>query len=237
MENLDPKESFCHLSSAIGHKVVNALSTIVSQAEILRTVYGSSGKVRAEIDQAIDSINGAALDSALVIQRMMDCGHEAIMIDPTRPDQGWEEVYLDRLVSEAAVMERERLGPGVSLVTDTAPVPAIRGQPRALRSMLKALIDNATESLARGSGTITVRTFVEPDGRIVVEVRDDGTGISAEALERAADPFFTTKPGHRGIGLTIARSIWRRHRGFALIESEPGRGTVVRFTVSGVARP
>ena len=51
MENLDPKESFCHLSSAVGHKVVNALSTIVSQAEILRTLYGSSGEGRDEADQ------------------------------------------------------------------------------------------------------------------------------------------------------------------------------------------
>jgi len=237
MENLDPKESFCLLSSAVGHKVVNALSTIVSQAEILRTLYGPPGGGRDEPGHAIDSIVGAALDSAVVIQRMMDCSHEAVMMDPTRPDQGWEEVHLDRLLSQAADMQREHLGPGVGLVADTAPVPAIRGQPHAIRSMLKALIDNAKESLTSGTGTITVRTFMEPDGRIAVEVRDDGTGLSAEVLERAADPFFTTKPGHRGIGLTIARSIWRRHRGFAIIESEPGKGTVVRCTVSGTARP
>ena len=49
-------------------------------------------------------------------------------------------------------MQREHLGPGVGLVADTAPVPAIRGQPRSIRSMLKALIDNATESLTHRDG-------------------------------------------------------------------------------------
>src|SRR5947199_10220549 len=107
---------------------------------------------------------------------MMDFSNEAVMMDPTRPDQGWEEVHLDRLVSEAADMQREHLGPGVGLVADTAPVPAIRGQPRALRSMLRALNDNATESLTHGTGNITGRTFIEPDGRNAVQVRDDGTG-------------------------------------------------------------
>jgi len=235
MEDLDSKELFCHLASSVGHKVVNSLSTIVSQAEILRTVYGSSGEHRAEIDQAIGSIIKTALDSALVTQRMMDYSHEAVMTDRSRPDRGWEEVRLDRLIAELADPVRERLGPGITLALDLAPLPPILGQLKALRHLITLLIENAAESLAGRSGTVTVRTYEEPDGRIAVEVRDDGAGISDDVLEHATDPFFSTKPEHRGVGLTLARGIWRLHRGFMLIESEPGQGTVVRLTVAGLA--
>ena len=44
-------------------------------------------------------------------------------------------------------------------------------------------------------------------------------------LRRATEPFFSTKPDHAGVGLTIAQGIWRRHRGSLSIESQPGQGT------------
>lgn len=237
-ETPDPRELFCHLSSAVGHKLVNALSTIVSQAEILRNLSDPPDEARAELDLAIDSIIKTALDAALLTQRAMDCAHEAVRsADSGLHERDWQEVHLDRLVADFAAAERARLGPDVSLDLELAPVPAIKGQAHVLRYMLAFLIQNAIESTEGRAGTITLRTFVEPDGRAVVEVRDDGTGMSEDAQERATDPFYTTKPEHRGIGLTIARSIWRRHRGFMVIESAPGQGTTVRLTAPGIGRP
>ena len=50
-----------------------------------------------------------------------------------------------------------------------------------------------------------------------------------QVQERALEPFFSTKPGHLGIGLCLANSIWRRHGGTLSIRSSPGRGTVVQL--------
>ncbi|MHB1560714.1 MAG: ATP-binding protein, partial [Isosphaeraceae bacterium] len=58
-----------------------------------------------------------------------------------------------------------------------------------------------------------------------------GSGMMPEVLKRATEPFFTTKPGRSGVGLTAAHGIWRRHRGAFSIESQPGAGTMIRLSV------
>ena len=55
--------------------------------------------------------------------------------------------------------------------------------------------------------------------------------MTPEILERAVEPFFSTRPERRGVGLTIANGIWRRHRGTLSIQTEVGRGTRVRLCV------
>jgi signal transduction histidine kinase len=50
-------------------------------------------------------------------------------------------------------------------------------------------------------------------------------------LVRATEPFFSTRPGHLGVGLSIANGIWRRHRGTLSIRSQPDEGTQVRLCV------
>ena len=56
--------------------------------------------------------------------------------------------------------------------------------------------------------------------------------MTEEVLEHAVEPFFSTKPDHPGIGLTVAKGIWRRHRGTLMIDSQPGQGTTVRLSVA-----
>ncbi len=55
--------------------------------------------------------------------------------------------------------------------------------------------------------------------------------MPAQVQERAVEPFFTTKSGHAGVGLSIANGIWRRHRGTLALQSQTGEGTRVRLCV------
>ena len=55
--------------------------------------------------------------------------------------------------------------------------------------------------------------------------------MDGEVLRQAVEPFFSTKPAHLGVGLSIANGIWRRHRGTLSIRSQPGEGTAVRLCV------
>ena len=86
------------------------------------------------------------------------------------------------------------------------------------------LLDNAIDALA-GQGQITIRTRPERDG-VLVEIEDNGPGISPELQSRIFDPFFTTKsPGQgTGLGLDISYNIVvHRHRGDIKVSSKPGR--------------
>ena len=100
-----------------------------------------------------------------------------------------------------------------------------------LRLMLRHLIANALEAMPEAGGTITLATSRDARGWILLEVRDTGRGMLPEVLERAMEPFFTTKAGRLGIGLNIANGIWRRHRGTLALRSQEGTGTQVRLSV------
>jgi len=90
------------------------------------------------------------------------------------------------------------------------------------------LIDNAADAVD-GRGNITLRAFAR-DGRVVVEVVDDGPGIPREAQGHVFEPFYTTKEvgAGTGLGLDVARRIIVAHGGGVSVRSEPGE---TRFAV------
>jgi signal transduction histidine kinase len=84
----------------------------------------------------------------------------------------------------------------------------------------------------RGAGTITVDVHPATDGkRVVCEVRDTGSGISAEHLDKIFQPFFTTKPEDKGtgLGLPVAREIVQSYGGQLTASSIVNKGTTFTF--------
>jgi two-component system NtrC family sensor kinase len=88
---------------------------------------------------------------------------------------------------------------------------------------------NAADALGE-SGTLGVRVSEGDDDTVVIEIEDDGTGISNENLQHIFEPFFTTKVvgTGTGLGLAISYGIVDLHGGRIEVESEVGRGTVFR---------
>jgi two-component system NtrC family sensor kinase len=211
-----------HLSGGVGHHVINAFSTIVSNAEILRLTANS----RTAVDPltVADIMVREAVEASAVARRLIDYTRSATAV-------GTDRVALDVLMDYVVGVERDQGHPGIAWVTDLAPVPKIIGNDLQLHAMTRHLIANAYESMRPEGGTITVSTGLDARGWVVLEIRDTGQGMDSEAQERAVEPFFTTKPGHFGVGLSIANGIWRRHRGTLALNSQPGDGTTVRLCV------
>lgn len=105
-------------------------------------------------------------------------------------------------------------------------LPMIEGDERSLRRMLTNLIRNAVEA-QEDDGKVSIRTAAR-NGGIVLEVRDEGHGIPEEIKARVFDPGFSTKKRGSGVGLFLARTIVEQHGGRIGIESEAGKGTLVR---------
>jgi len=89
---------------------------------------------------------------------------------------------------------------------------------------------NAVDAMTE-HGTLTLRTRNHGPDWIEVQVEDTGQGMAKEVLERALDPFFTTKEVGKGtgLGLSIVYRTVKAHQGELEIQSEPGRGTCVRI--------
>ena len=116
--------------------------------------------------------------------------------------------------------------PGVDLVSQLQPVPAIRADREQLQSVVTNFILNARDAVG-SSGRIEVRTEHRAS-RVVLSVTDNGCGMSpAFVRDSLFRPFQSTKKKGLGLGLFQSRSIIAAHGGSVQVESEIGKGTVI----------
>lgn len=110
------------------------------------------------------------------------------------------------------------------------PLPQIQCSPSQINQVLLNLVSNAAQATPEG-GLIEVRTYATPTD-VVVEVRDEGSGIPPDVLPHIFDPFFTTKKVGEGtgLGLSIVHRIISEHGGRIEVDTEPTVGT--QFKVS-----
>ena len=133
---------------------------------------------------------------------------------------GSDTVDLDAVITD--------LLQGYPGVTREGRAGTVRGDPAQLRVVLRNLVDNAHN---HGGPEVTVRVTARREpGHAVIEVHDDGPGISQANLPRVFDRFFTTgrASGRAGLGLAMVRAIVRSHGGEVTVTSEPG---ATRFVV------
>lgn len=120
---------------------------------------------------------------------------------------------------------------GVRLVVQ-GPIPPVIVDPGHLGAILTEFLQNAWD--ARPKGFIEVRAHIDgANGRLIVSVRDDGSGMSEHALKHAFDPFFSEKPAGRqtGLGLARARRLADLIKGRIELSSSIGEGTTARVAL------
>jgi signal transduction histidine kinase len=129
----------------------------------------------------------------------------------------------------------------VRLTGDLPPhLPRVLANEAQIRRVVMNLITNAAEAIDAKPGSIDVSTSLahigaeqpapEPNGLkegdyVRLSIADTGRGMTEEAIARAMDPFFTTKPQGRGLGLAVVQGIVRSHGGAIRVSSSSGRGT------------
>jgi len=151
---------------------------------------------------------------------------------------------LNLLVRQTCELFQTRCGSGVAWTLELEPrLYATHVDEAKVQQALVRVVENAVESLADGVGAVSLSSrnvdvvdeSPEPTVRLMpghyvcIEVRDDGCGIPAESLGRILEPFYTTKRGHRGLGLAWVYGIVTNHTGSLAVSSEPGNGTSLRI--------
>jgi PAS domain S-box-containing protein len=112
-------------------------------------------------------------------------------------------------------------------------LPLVRGDVYRIEQVVINVVQNACQALKNSDDAVIVSTYAASGAtrEVVIEVIDEGVGISDEDLKHVTDPFFTTKRsiGGTGLGLSISNAIVEEHGGRLCIESTPGRGTCVKI--------
>ncbi|HEY6432802.1 MAG TPA: ATP-binding protein [Acetobacteraceae bacterium] len=237
-------EAVGQLTGGVAHDFNNLLLVITGNLELLgRELVGNERLER----MVATAQKGAARGAQLTRQLLAFARRQAL-----RP----ENRQVNELVREFDVLATRMLGDAVEVTFELDQAAgAIDVDSAQFGSALLNLVVNARDAMPSG-GRLTIRTgnqrldrneaALHTDGRpgdfVVVEVVDTGSGMPADVLERATEPFFTTKPpGHgTGLGLSQVYGFVRQSGGFMSLGSEPAEGTTVRIYLplaSARARP
>jgi signal transduction histidine kinase len=223
-------EAVGQLAGGVAHDFNNVLQAVSGGATLIR---------RRSRDSAVERLAGMIADAA----RRGESMTRRLLAFARRGELRAEAIDLAELLAGLREVLAAALGPAVRVEVDAAagllPVQADRGQ---LETALVNLATNSRDAMP-GGGTLTLSAAADriregqakgagppaPGDYVRLIVADTGTGMDAETLARASEPFFTTKAQGRGtgLGLAMARSFAQGSGGALAIDSEPGRGTSV----------
>ena len=193
------------------HEINNALSLVTGYAEL------ALGK---ELGEGLSDNLEAILNGGRQAGRVA----EHLRLFSRRIRAGRERLDVNALVSDLmALLRRSFERESVMLIEDLGlQMPEVEAQIGQIQLVVLSLVQNGLEAIVQSGegGIVQVRTEAR-NGRLVLEVEDDGPGLSAEVQERVFDDFFTTKEGDEiaGLGLGLCRDIARAHGGELLLMS------------------
>ncbi|MBK8479241.1 MAG: response regulator [Opitutaceae bacterium] len=236
-------ESLGVLAGGVAHDFNNLLTIIMGNASLARLDLNRPEGIAHNL-QFIESAAQRAAD--LCRQMLAYSGKGRFFV---------RAVDLNAVLRETADLVRSTAGHHHHLQLELGPdLAPIRADSSQLQQIVMNLLINATEAAEPTGGVIRVttanaqldpvrlaRAHLGPElpaaHYVVLEVADNGCGISRDLQERIFDPFFTTKFTGRGLGLAAVLGIVRAHDGAIEVESEPGRGAVFRVFLPASNEP
>ena len=118
-------------------------------------------------------------------------------------------------------------------------VPRIYASKAEIRLLVAKFVENsmlATRGLDGRAGVIKLDT-ASRNGEVLITIIDNGVGIAADRHKKIFEPFYTTREGAMGVGLTLADHLVSKYRGAIALNSLPGHGTVIRVTLPAAGTP
>jgi signal transduction histidine kinase len=212
-------EAWAEMARQVAHDIKNPLTPIQLNAEHLRRVHADRGEPLGPIlKECVETILGQV---ALLRQISSEFSNFA-----SSPSVRRAPVEVTDLLNDLVAPYERALTDGLSIeVRPTPPLPPVLIDRALVARSLTNIIENALHAMTSG-GKLTIEAALR-DSSVAVEISDTGMGMDQDALDRAFEPYFSTKARGTGLGLPIAKRNVELSGGSIAITSQRDRGTTV----------
>jgi nitrogen fixation/metabolism regulation signal transduction histidine kinase len=221
LERTHRLEAWAEMARQVAHEIKNPLTPIQLNAEHLRRVHTDRGK---PLSPVLEECVATILEQVKLL-RQIASEFSSFASSPTaRPT----DVDLTELLREIVAPYRLGLGERIRFDVELpAGMPPVHVDRTLISRALTNIVENALHAMP-GQGALTV-VASHRNGVVHVRVADTGVGMDAEALDRAFEPYFSTKATGTGLGLPIAKRNVELNGGTIAVSSERDRGTAVEI--------
>jgi signal transduction histidine kinase len=214
-------EAIGQLTGGIAHDFNNILTVVIGSIERAARVIDTPDRARVALERALEATGRATALTAqlLAFARKTPMQIEAYDVNHIIHDLAY---ILELIVGESITVLAKPENAALSVDVD-------RSQ---LETALINLAANARDAMPNG-GILTIETFADGADRIAIRVSDTGIGMAPDTLERATEPFYTTKAVGQGTGLGLSQAYGfaRQVGGELTIESTQNQGTRITITL------
>jgi PAS domain S-box-containing protein len=210
------------MARTIAHEVRGPLVNIKLALELLEKEYSQQEAGEEEPENLYTHIISRSCHRIeVVINELLNLANEH-----ARPMQ---RLDLARIVEETLALAEDRLFlKAINVNKQLEAGCHISGEGERLKIAILNLLHNAIEAMEAGKGVLSLKLQCLTDG-VILHIEDNGSGIAPEEFNRIFEPYYTSKSGGMGVGLSNARAIFIEHRSQIKVKSEPGKGTL--FTI------
>jgi two-component system, NtrC family, nitrogen regulation sensor histidine kinase NtrY len=222
-------DAWQNLIRVLTHEIRNSLTPISSLAATIEDAFSGEETGKSEVERASRQ---EIIEALSTIRRRSDglLGFVDSYRRLTRiPKPSFTTLQIKDIMQDTMKLLQPQLeARDIQVSWQTEPEDLVLvADVQLIGQVLMNLVLNAMEALVgRTGGVVAVRAFQDGSGRVRITVTDNGPGIVPEALDQIFVPFYTTKKGGSGIGLSLSRQIMRLHHGGLTVTSEPDRQTV-----------
>ena len=211
------------LAGALAHEIKNPLSTILLSLELLQEDIADCEASNAHrMSRKVETVRRECQHLQSILEDFLSFARVGeIELAETDLNEVVGE-FIDFYKAEAAEQNME-ISPHFQ-----SNIPHVRLDRALFRQVLMNFALNAQQAMPDG-GLLELQTYAR-DGEVMLDLIDNGVGMSGATVAKMFEVFFSTKPGGSGLGLPTARKIIHAHGGRIAVDSEPGRGT--RFTIA-----
>ena len=233
-------EAIGQLTGGVAHDFNNLLTIVIGNLETAQRNLGDlSGGIASRLNRSLDRAMRGARRAAILTERLLAFSRQQ-PLDPSR-SRSMNSSRRKWSSCSGRWVRRSRSRPSA------APGCGVEVDRHQLEAALLNLAVNARDAMPAG-GKLTIETGnayldqdycranpeVEPGQYVLIAVSDEGAGMTKEVMDRAFDPFFSTKGAGRGSGLGLSQvyGFIKQSKGHVKIYAEPGEGTTVKILPS-----